>query len=138
MPSPTPDIPAMTIYQLGVTVGDGPYAMTFALVNGGGDSLRLIDARMPHAVLHAGTTDLVEAPALAGGEATQITFEVTYQPRENASEPSNPFIILRLAWRGDEWRVLAQLAVAHDERGAPTTTTAVMTAHRVGFSVSSS
>ena len=125
-------MPIMTIAQVGATAGDGPYAMTFAVMNAGEESVRLVEARLPHVVLRANAVDLTSKPTLGAGETTELAFDVTYQPREDASEPSNPFLILRLVWRGEEWRVLAQLALAHDERGAPTTTTAVLSAHRVG------
>lgn len=130
------DQPQITVAQVGETTGDGPYEMTFAVVNDGADYVRLIEARMPHVVLRADVVDLASHVALAAGASAELTFLVTYEPRKDASEPSNPFVIMRLSWRGDEWRVLAQLAVAHDERGAPTTTTANLTAHRVGFSES--
>ncbi len=132
MSSRNPNMPIMTIAQVGATGGDGPFAMTFAVTNAGDDSVRLIEARLPHVVLRADAVDLTSMPALEAGETTELAFDVTYQPREDASEPSNPFLILRLVWRGEEWRVLAQLALAQDERGAPTTTTAVLSAHRVG------
>ena len=132
MSSRNPDMPIMTIAQVRATAGDGPYAMTFAVTNVGDDSVTLVEARLPHVVLRAAALDLTSTPALGAGETTELAFDVTYQPREDASEPSNPFLILRLAWRGEEWRVLAQLALAHDERGAPMTTTAVISAHRVG------
>jgi hypothetical protein len=132
MSSRTSDMPAITIAQVGVTLGDGPYAMTFALTNAGDDSVSLVEARLPHAVLRADAVDLTSMPALGAGATTELAFDVTYQPREDASEPSNPFVILLLMWRGEEWRVLAQLALVTDARGAPTTTTAVLSAHRVG------
>jgi hypothetical protein len=126
--------PQISITQVGATAGLGPYVMTFAIANAGGDDVRLIEARMPHVVLRADVVEFGGASALAAGAATRVQFDVTYQPREDASEPSNPFVILRLALGDVEWRVLAQLAVTLDERGAPTTTTAVLSAHRVGFS----
>jgi hypothetical protein len=128
--------PRLRIAQVGATGGAGPYAITFAIANVGPDVVRLIDARLPHVVLRADVVDLSSASALAPGEECQLTFEVTYQPRQDASEPSNPFVIVRLASGDAEWRALAQLAVVLDARGAPTTTTAVLSMHRVGFSAS--
>jgi hypothetical protein len=122
------------ITQVGATAGDGPYAMTFAVANDGDDDIRLIEARLPHVVLRAEAVDLSGAPALAVGRTTTVAFAVTYRPREDSNEPSNPFVILRVVLGEIEWRVLAQLAVKLDERGAPTTTTAVLSTHRVGFS----
>ena len=108
--------------------------MAFGVRNTGTDAVEPIEAWMPHVVLHADTLELGDWPALAPGASVVLEFDVTYQPREDASEPANPFLILRVRWRGAEWRVLTQLALRHGDDGAPVTQTALVTAHRVGFS----
>jgi hypothetical protein len=132
--------PRISIAQVGATVagtgGDGTYAMTFVVGNAGGEAASLIEARMPHVVLRAEALDLTSRRALEPDKTAELAFHVTYRPRKDASDPSNPFLILRLVLVGEEWRVLAQLALAYDEGGVPTTTTAVVSAHRVGFSAS--
>ena len=47
----------------------------------------------------------------------------------------NAFLILRVLWLEQPWRILARLRVVCDEEGAPETTTEVVTTQPVGFSV---
>lgn len=49
------DTPAMAIYQAVVTEGGG-YEVTIAVIIGGGDNLRLLDARLAHVRSYSGTT----------------------------------------------------------------------------------
>jgi hypothetical protein len=46
----------------------------------------------------------------------------------------NAFLILRVLWRQNPWRILARLRVAIDTDGAPQSVTELITTQRVGFS----
>jgi hypothetical protein len=46
----------------------------------------------------------------------------------------NAFLIVRVLWQEEPWRVFARLRVVFDEQGGPQTTTEVVTVQRVGFS----
>jgi hypothetical protein len=128
------DAPHFEIAPEGLASGGGPWRMSFSVGNTGDDDVELLEAWMPHVVLRAPSQDLSATPALAPGASERLDFNVSYQPREDASEPANPFVFLRVRWRGAEWRVLTQLALRHGDDGAPVVQTAVITTHRVGFS----
>ena len=130
------DSPQLDVAPAGAAIASAPgtWRMAFDVRNAGGDDVTLLEARMPHVVLRAEAQALSGEPALASGASVRLEFDVAYQPREDASEPANPFLILRVSWRGAQWRVLTQLALGHGVDGAPVTQTAVVTAHRVGFS----
>jgi hypothetical protein len=115
-------------------VGEGPWRTTFRIANEGQGEIEVQAGWMPHVVFKADEVDLSRRPALGPGGSMEVSFDASYQPRENASEPSNPFLLLRARWRGAEWRVLAQLSVAGPAGRAPEVGVAAVRAQRVGFS----
>jgi hypothetical protein len=128
------DVPELKIAPEGQVSGGGPWRMSFSVVNASTEAIELLEAWMPHVVLHAETQDLSATPPLAPGASVSLAFVVSYQPRADAMEPANPFMFLRVGWRGAEWRVLTQLALSHGTNGAPVVQTVVTKAQRVGFS----
>jgi hypothetical protein len=48
----------------------------------------------------------------------------------------NAFLILRVLWREQLWRILARLRVVLDQHGVPESSTEVITTQPVGFSSS--
>jgi hypothetical protein len=126
--------PALRVEVEGSPQGDGPWRTTFRIANEGSDPVELRAGWMPHIVYGADEVDLSRAPALGAREATEVSFDATYTPREDASEPSNPFLILQVRWQGEDWRVLVQLSVTGPACRAPDVGVAAVRVHRVGFS----
>jgi hypothetical protein len=46
----------------------------------------------------------------------------------------NAFVISRVLWQEEPWRIFARLRVVFDEQSRPQTTTELVTVQRVGFS----
>jgi hypothetical protein len=129
------ETPQLTIASVGAASGGDPWRLSFSVGNAGVAPVQLLEAWMPHVVVRAPAQHFAGMPALAPGTSVELAFSVDYHPRKDASEPANPFVILRVRWRGADWRVLTQLALSHGDGGAPVVQPALTTAHRVGFSV---
>ena len=125
--------PPLDVRQAGAAGGTGPWDVSFDVTNRGADPVSLIDARLPHARFHADVQDLAHLAPLAPGEAARLEFTATFD-EPPGTEAGNAFVILRVRWRGDTWRVLTRMTVASGTRGEPTARPETASAHRVGFS----
>ena len=119
---------------VGQPSGGGPWRTTFRVTNEGDEPLVLLSASMPHIVYRAEAADFTGSEPLDSHAAVDLEFDATYTPREDPYEPSNPFLIVRFRWRGEEWRVLTQLSIAGAPDVAPDLGIAKVGTHRVGFS----
>ena len=72
-------------------------------------------------------------PQLSLGERTRLECVVACSELPG-TVVENAFLILRVLWLEEPWRVFARLRVVFDEQGGPQTTTEVVTVQRVGFS----
>ena len=125
--------PQLDVRAAGAACGSGPWDVAFNVTNGGERRARLLEARLPHTILHAAAVDLSTSEPLDPGASVTLRFSATFQPRE-PGEPSNPFLILRLLQDGVEWRLLARLGVGSGTKGEPVTNVDAVTVHQVGFS----
>lgn len=134
MPESPAAPPQIDVRPEGAAQGGGPWDVAFAVTNRGASDIRLVEAWLPHTILHADAVDL-SAHAPLGAQANVILrFTARFEPRE-PGEPSNPFLILRVLQGDTEWRILARLAVEAGAQGEPATTVVAISAHQVGFSV---
>jgi len=101
--------------------------------NLGQHPLRLLAARLPHSRFRSEERELDPAPYLLPDERTQLEFPVACGgPPGTVVE--NAFLIFRVLWRDEPWRIFARLRVLFDEQGGPQAATEVVTVQRVGFS----
>jgi hypothetical protein len=101
--------------------------------NLGQHPLRLLAARLPHGRFRGEERELDPAPYLLPDGRTQLEFPVACGgPPGTVVE--NAFLIFRVLWRDEPWRIFARLRVVFDEQGGPQATTEVVTVQRVGFS----
>lgn len=96
------DAPQLNVAPEGQATGGGPWRMSFTVVNASADAIELLEAWMPHVVLRAEAQDLSAMAPLAPDASVRLEFAVSYQPRADATEPANPFVFLRVGWRGAE------------------------------------
>ena len=95
--------------------------------------MQLLEAWLPHGRFRAEAVPLTGHPPLAAGTSVRLAFTVRFdEPHGELVE--NAFVILRVRWRNEEWRVLARLAVTADADGSPLASTELTTTHPVGFS----
>jgi hypothetical protein len=109
------------------------WLVTWYLQNLGQHPLQLLAARLPHSRFRSEERELTPLPYLLPGARARLEFPVA------CSDPpgtvvENAFLILRVLWQEEPWRIFARLRVIFDEQGGPQTTTEVMTVQRVGFS----
>ncbi len=102
--------------------------------NLGDQQLQLLAARLPHSQFRCEEIELAPPPEITAGESASL--ELLVECRESpGSVVENAFLILRVFWSGEPWRILARLRVLFDEQGAPRTITEVVTTQPVGFSI---
>ena len=126
--------PSLTVLQVGRASGEpSAWKVAFDVRNAGEESIELLEAWLPHGRFRAEAVPLSEQPPLESGASVQLAFTVGFdEPPGEYVE--NAFVILRVRWQGQEWRVLTRLAVTADADGSPIASTELITAHAVGFS----
>src|SRR5215510_9311948 len=109
------------------------WLVTWDLQNLGQHPLQLLAGRLPHSRFRSEERELAPLPYLSPGERARLEFSVA------CSDPpgtvvENAFLILRVLWQEELWRIFARLRVICDEHGGPQSMTEVVTVQRVGFS----
>ena len=127
--------PALSIESLGCRPGPAPdrWLAAWRIQNVGASPLRLFEAWAPHGQFRAAAERLLPAVDLAADESTQLELLVACREPPRAVV-ENAFLILRLEWRGQPWRVLTRMRVVVDTSGTPQHLCELTTAQPVGFS----
>jgi hypothetical protein len=113
----------------------GRWLCTWRIQNLGQVPLQLLSAGLPHSRFRSEEQELSPAPELLPGESAQLTLAVACcEPAGTVVE--NAFLILRVLWRDQPWRIFARLRVVFDQQGVPENSTVVITTQPVGFSSS--
>ena len=126
--------PAINVVQAGRASGEpGAWRVAFEVRNAGDEPVELLEAWLPHGRFQADTVPLGAQPPLASGTSVLLEFTVGFDeaPGELVE---NAFVILRLQWGNEVWRVLTRLAVTANADGSPAAATELITFHPVGFS----
>ncbi len=125
--------PALEVAQAGpASGGPGRWRVAFDVANRGAGPAVLLGAWLPHGRFRCPEQRLADLVLPPGG-AIQLAFGVAFD-EQPATGVENCFVILRVRWREEAWRVMARLAVTAGRDGAPRAATQLVTAHRVGFS----
>lgn len=125
--------PAIEVRQEGAAAGEGgTWQVAFDVTNGGQAPLHLLAAWLPHGRFRSDEQSF-DGVVLSPGERTTLVFQAAFE-EPTGTEVENCFVILRVAYAGGTWRVLARFRVRSGAGGEPAVTTELITAHRVGFS----
>jgi hypothetical protein len=111
----------------------GRWLVAWHIQNLGQHPLQLLAAWLPHSRFRSEEREFAPAPQLLPGERARLEFSLACRELPG-TVVENAFLILRVLWLEEPWRVLARLRVVFDEQGEPQTTTEVITVQRVGFS----
>ena len=125
--------PTLDVAQAGHASG-GPrlWRVAFDVTNRGAGPVALLAAWLPHGRFRCAEQQLADL-VLPPERATQLAFEAAFD-EPPGTEVENCFVILRVRWREEAWRVMARLTVTAGADGAPLAAPRLVTAHRVGFS----
>ena len=125
--------PTLDVAQAGRASG-GPrlWRVAFDVTNRGAGPVALRAAWLPHGRFRCAEQQLADL-VLAPEGATQLAFEAAFD-EPPGTEVENCFVILRVRWREEAWRVMARFTVTAAGDGAPLAAARLVTAHRVGFS----
>ena len=111
----------------------GRWRVAWHMQNLGGQPLQLLAVRLPHGRFRSEERELTPVSELLPDEGARLECSVACSELPG-TVVENAFLIVRVLWREEPWRVFARLRVVFDEQGGPQTTTEVVTVQRVGFS----
>ncbi len=125
--------PTLDVAQAGAASG-GPrlWRIAFDVTNRGAGPVALLAAWLPHGRFRCPEQQLADLVVPAGA-TTRLTFEAAFDEPQG-TEVENCFVILRVRWREEGWRVMARFTVTAASDGAPLAAARLVTAHQVGFS----
>jgi hypothetical protein len=108
----------------------------WSIENTGDSPMEIFSARLPHGKFHS--EEKVFAPPVAIAPRGNGRIEIEARCGEApGTEVENGFLILRVAYAGEQWLILSRLRVRIDARGTPAAATELITLQRVGFSENS-
>jgi hypothetical protein len=111
----------------------GRWLCTWRIQNLSQEPLQLLSVGLPHSRFRSEEQELSPAPELLPGESAHLTLPVACcEPMGTVVE--NAFLILRVLWREQPWRIFARLRVVFAQDSVPENSTVVITTQPVGFS----
>ena len=115
----------------------GQWLVAWRLQNLGQEPVEVLSTWLPHDKFLSGQQILHPPLRLLPQESTRLELQVAcHEPP--GSVVDNAFIILRLRWRQQPWRVFVRHRVVLDDTGAPQHVCQAVSVQPVGFSASSS
>ena len=112
---------------------DGQWLCTWRIHNHSQDPLQLLAAALPHSRFRGEEQELSPTPRLLAGESTRLALAVACSEAAG-TVVENAFLILRVLWREQPWRIFARLRVVCNQDRVPENSTEVITTQPVGFS----
>ena len=101
--------------------------------NLGEDTVGLLSTWLPHDKFAHAPQGIDPPVQLAPGERTVLELSVACH-EQPGSVVENAYVILRVLWREEPWRVFVRLRVTVDDAGIPQPLCESVTLHPVGFS----
>ena len=116
-----------------VPSASGRWLCTWRIQNLGQEPLQLLAVGLPHSRFRSEERELSPAPNLLPGESARLALAVACrEPAGTVVE--NAFLILRVLWGEQPWRIFARLRVVFDQHEVPENSTEMVTTQPVGFS----
>ena len=108
------------------------WRVAWRIENRGDRPLELLAAWLPHGRFRAPERALEPPPRLLPGESARLDLVAAYDEAPG-TVVENTFVILRVLWGDEPWRILVRLLITADAHGAPTNTIALITTQPIGF-----
>jgi hypothetical protein len=113
--------------------GANRWLTLWSITNLGDSPLEIFTARLPHGKFRSKEKAFAIPVVVAPHGNSHIEIEARCAEAPGA-EVENGFLILRVAYGGDQWLILVRLRIRMDARGAPAAKTELITVQPVGFS----
>jgi hypothetical protein len=131
-----PAAPGPAIHVAPEAPAPGPSPMEWRVAwrieNRGDRPLELRAAWLPHGRFRAPERALEPPPRLLPGESARLEL-VAACDEAPGTVVENAFVILRVRWGDEPWRILVRLLITADAGGTPTNTVALITTQPIGF-----
>jgi hypothetical protein len=127
--------PLVHVEPVAPVAGSSPteWHVAWRVENRGDRPLALLAAWLPHGRLRTPERALEPPPLLQPGESTRLELLAAWDEAPG-TVVENTFVIMRVRWGDEPWRILVRLLVTADASGAPANTVEVITMHPIGFS----
>lgn len=116
-----------------LTLSPGVWRVSWRIENLGDKSIRILAGRLPHSQFRSEEREFIPNPEIPEKGSARLDFSVSCREPPGAVV-ENAFLILRVLYGAEPWRLLARLRVRFNEDGQPWALTESVTTHRIGFS----
>lgn len=125
----------MLVKQVARRRGPEPdrWIVAWRVQNLGQQPLQILAARLPHSRFQGEEQELSPILEILPNESGRLELAVTCS-ESPGTIVENAFLILRVHWLDQLWRILARLRVVFNEQVAPETIAELVTTQKVGFS----
>jgi hypothetical protein len=127
--------PAIELRQLAVRRhgAEGCWIIAWTVENTGAESLDLESVRLPHGAFKSAEQPFEPALKLAPAAVAEFQTQVfCRQPTGSVTE--NAFLIFKVSWLSEDWRVFVRVRVVVNQQGEPQAVSESVTTQKVGFS----
>ena len=127
--------PQVELQQVSVDFDGGTerWNVGWRIANRGTGPVTVIAARLPHGQFKSEETRFEPPLEVSPGASEQFQTAVRCnEPRGLVTE--NAFVIFRVIWSGEPWRIFARVRVVMEADRKPAVTTESITTQKVGFS----
>jgi len=111
----------------------GTWLLQWEIKNLGQQPLTIFAVRLPHGQFRSPEQEFVLPYKLSANESVALEIEVACSEAPGTAV-ENAFLILRVLWLDNPWRIFARLRVTFDSDGAPHAGTELITTQQTGFS----
>jgi hypothetical protein len=131
----SPTCPQIAIQQIREPVESAPnlWFLRWRVRNTSGETLCLLAVWLPHGQFKTSEGEIGLDRTIPPQEAIEIGLTVACSGSPGAAV-ENGFLIFRVRWLEELWRVFVRVRVSFGDHGQPTAKTESITCHPVGFS----
>ncbi|MGH7846230.1 MAG: hypothetical protein ACREQW_13815 [Candidatus Binatia bacterium] len=114
-------------------VKGGAWHLQWQIKNLAQQPLTIFAVRLPHGQFRSREQEFALPYRLSGNESAALEIEVVCSEAPG-TVVENAFLILRVLWLNNPWRIFARLRVTFDSEGAPHAGAELITTQQTGFS----
>jgi hypothetical protein len=107
--------------------------VAWTIENASAEVMQIEEAWVPHGRFRAERERYDPPLQLVPGEMARLDFNVAFDEKPGV-EVENAFVIVRVLWRDEAWRIFARLTVGAEDDGAPQPRIELISAQHVEFS----
>jgi hypothetical protein len=124
---------SLSLVGRGAQTPAGRWPVAWTIQNASAELVQIEEAWVPHGRFRAERERYDPPLQLAPRESARLDFEVAFD-EEPGIEVENAFVIVRVLWQREAWRIFARLTVRAEDDGAPQPRVELISSQHVEFS----